>query len=304
MSFTWIFAIIAGVIIIFLAIYGVSKIIDTGKNIKYTEAAAEIIALLNPFESGLSSGKSAELDFKKQAEIYFQCAAFPLPFGKQKLAFSQEDLGKDKTGEAVSFNNYVFADNLKSKKLYVFSKSFNLGIKVTDLLIITDKNYCFKLAPNRIKEDIEKLGLTNIKLDICEENDVNVCFGSYDCDINVIGQCNDMDCEDKYEYGFVFKNNEKLYFVDSLLYGAIVSPLELYECNVKRLMGKTSQLAGVYIDKINIVKDKGCSSDMQGDLNSMIAQANSLNSSSQLVSLYNIGKNINNKNENAICKIY
>ena len=70
MSFNWLFAIIVGAIILFLAIYATSKFIKTSEEVIYTETSAKLIALLDPLETGLASGKSEEISFKKQTRTY------------------------------------------------------------------------------------------------------------------------------------------------------------------------------------------------------------------------------------------
>ncbi len=309
MSFNTMFAIIAGIIIIFLAIYGVTKLMSSGKQTRYTETGAQVVALLDPFQAGLNSGSYSKLNFKKQSQIYFDCSVYPLPFGKQTLAFSQEDIGIPEKGNAISFRDkYVFAaSKVEGKELHVFSKSFDLGFKVADLLFISSEKYCFKMTPNRIKDELVKLNIENIKFDNCDETMKEVCFsGSISCDINIYGSCNSENCIDDYETGFVLKGNDKLYYAGNLVYGAIFSDSKIYECNVKRLMKRASELSYVYIDKINVVEAKGCGSAMSADFIAIANAANAIATSSvyQLDDLYEMAKESNKKNELAICKIY
>ena len=56
MSFNWIFALIVGGFILFLAIYGAGKFIKTSETTLYTETASKLTALLDPLETGLASG--------------------------------------------------------------------------------------------------------------------------------------------------------------------------------------------------------------------------------------------------------
>jgi len=66
MSFNWIFAIIAGGFILFLAIFAAGQFIRTGEQTIYTETAASLISLFDPLETGLASGKAHEIGFKKR----------------------------------------------------------------------------------------------------------------------------------------------------------------------------------------------------------------------------------------------
>ena len=66
MSFNWIFAIIVGGFILFIAIYGAGKLIRTSEQSVYTETAASLVSLFDPLETGLASGKASEISFNKK----------------------------------------------------------------------------------------------------------------------------------------------------------------------------------------------------------------------------------------------
>ena len=94
-SFNWIFAFIAGTIILFLAIYATTQYIQTSEKTIYTETAAQLISLFDPLETGLASGKSDEINFKKQSRIYLDCSYLNNhPFGQQTIAFSEKTFGE------------------------------------------------------------------------------------------------------------------------------------------------------------------------------------------------------------------
>ena len=57
-SFAWLFAIIVGMVILFLAIYASTKIIKTEQIALDVETAKEIGVLLNPLETGFETGKT------------------------------------------------------------------------------------------------------------------------------------------------------------------------------------------------------------------------------------------------------
>ena len=69
MSFNWIFAILAGGFILFLAIFSAGKFIRTSEQTLYTETAASLISLFDPLETGLASGKSSSIRFKKDSGL-------------------------------------------------------------------------------------------------------------------------------------------------------------------------------------------------------------------------------------------
>ncbi len=293
MSFNWIFALIAGTIILFLAIYATTQYIQTSEKTIYTETAAQLISLFDPLETGLASGKSDEINFKKQSRIYLDCSYLNNhPFGEQTIAFSEKTFGDKfgEKGEEVSIKNkYVFAENIvEGKKMSIFSKPFEMGFKVADIIVINSEVYCFYKASNEIKDEIEGLGIKNIQFsdDLNNCTGTSVCFIGSGCDINVLNNK-------------VVKGSEELYYTDSLLYAAIFSSPENYECNIKRLRNKFNELSLVYIDKIKIIENKGCSSNTEAKLRIMMDSAKALKSSENIISLANQADVINSINLNA-----
>jgi hypothetical protein len=304
MSFSWIFAIIVGGFILFLAIFSANKFIDTGQQQVFTESAAELSALLDPFETGLASGKYSKIKFPREVRTFYECNDRG-GFGEEKISFSERSgLGKEwpRPGGEISINNkYVFAESVvQGKELNVFSTPFNMPFKIADLIIISSENYCFKgNYPNRIEDDIKNAGVNNIEFDDC--SGIDVCFGSNsDCDIKVRKGIGDLD----YSYGTIEKDGKIVEFIDSLLYAAIVSSPEIYECNVNRLMKKFDHLAGIYIDKIKVVSVNGCNSNIESDLRVMQSDVRNDFDLSKLINIADAANKIDSKNRAANCKIY
>ena len=306
MSFNWIFAIIAGAVILLLAVYGASRIIDTGKDVIHTESAARLIALLDSAEAGIASGSSDMIEFKVDTRTQYTCSDEGV-FWKQTVAFSQETFGKlDEPKNAVPVvNKYVFSENNLNGNIYIFSKPFFMPFKVADLIFISSEDYCFAGAPRDIEKNVEGLG--NVEaIDLLDENDcegIKVCFlgrTSYpfdSCDINVRALDNNL-----FEKGYIEKGSDQVYYVDSLLYGAIFSSPEIYECNVKRLMKKLNVLAEVYLQKISVIH---CGETMRGNLIDLVMKAEVLDSSGSLVALSLSADKIESKNRYAGgCNLY
>jgi hypothetical protein len=259
MSFNWIFAIIAGGFILFLAIYGAGKFIQTSEQATYTETAASLSSLFDPLETGLASGKAHVINFKKNSKIFFDCnARINPPFGKQYISFSEQTLG-DKYGEEggkVSIiNKYLFADDVvEGKSIYVFSKPFFMPFKVADMTMVISgsEKYCFYDAPEKVREDLESLNLKSIifmnATNKCEG--IDICFNRNNCDI-VVDEANKRVKSN-------INGGEKMYYTGDMIYAAIFSHPYIYECNVKRLKNKFNEVAKIYIEKINIMERQGC----------------------------------------------
>ena len=125
MGFNWIFALIVGAFILFIAIYGAFKFTDIFTTSTNTQTASQLIGLLDPLETGLSSGESKQLNFRKESRIHLSCDEISnKPFGRQFIAFSEKSLGNkfNEPGERVAIKTkYVFAENL------IQGKSFSLN---------------------------------------------------------------------------------------------------------------------------------------------------------------------------------
>lgn len=303
-SFKWIFAIIVGAFILFLAIYMSIKISKVEQYQLGTETAKEIEVLLNPLETSFESAVSTSITLPQETRLYLACDETGF-FGKQLLQVSQKSFGKwpAPSAEITSYNKYIFSKDIEQgKKFYVFSKPFKFPFKVADLIYLTSasENYCFVYAPEEIEEEISDLKQNNPDLNLhvenCEnsENFIQVCFKG-NCDIEV-----DYDSTKSVE-----KKGETVYFeTDALMYAAIFSDKEIYECQVKRLMKRLDSLIELYYEKEDILKEKGCTQDLRYDLMSLENEANSLQSSEDLFYMMNIVENIENKNSGAECPLW
>jgi hypothetical protein len=308
--FEWIFAIIVGGAIILLAIYGVTRIISGSEKFQGKETAEKIKSYLDPFETGLSVGESAEINFRKESRIYFEECSYleNSPWGVQTIAYSEKIFGdrfSEKGEPGYIKNKYVFAnEEVTGKDIYIFSKPFSLGYKVADLIMIDSLDYCFYQAPNEIKDELD---LNIVKINFSEN--INECDGKivcFDinnpkCDITVFGECFN-DCESSYSYGKVIKKSAsgktiEMGYIDNLWIGAIFSSPYIYECNVKRLMNKFIELGNVYTRKINIIQLKGCDSEVESKLGASMNLAKQLDDSKSLGLLYETVNNVRIINE-------
>ena len=296
-SFAWLFAIIVGIFILFLAIYMAIKIIDVGDKTSDLEMGKEIEILLNPLETSFQSGVKTSFTMPKETRIYNECNNQG-EFGRQLIRISQKSLNKwTKTEEKVGFSNkYIFSkDYEQGKKFYVFSKPFEFPFKVGDLIYISsaEEKYCFVNPMENIKQEIKTLGQENLLIDNCSEKSIKVCFNNeMDCDILV-----------NYEQGYVEKNTGKIYFEgDALMYAGIFAEKELYECQLNRLMKRTSNLALLYQDKASFISKVGCNSNLK--LSELSSVAEDLTSSANLASINYIVEDIKDKNENAECRLW
>ena len=299
-SFTWIFAVIIGAIILVLAIYAATKIISTGETQTTTATAKEIGVLLNPLETSFQEEVTTSLSITRETRIYNGCDNFG-EFGNQKIKTSQKSFGKwSKPGVEIEFQNkYIFSDGYEEGKIfYVFSKPFDFPFKTADLIYLTSsqKKYCFFNAPAGIKEETEKLKQENLLIDCSgNENVIKVCFDpgtDFGCNVTV-----------RYNSGYVEKNKIRLYFeTDALMYGAIFSDKEIYECQVKRLMQRAESLGSIYNKKANLLSQKDCNSNI--DFSSFLAALRNYDDSFDLDVLIPIVNSMKQDNEISSCRLW
>jgi len=303
-SFAWIFAIIVGAFILFLAIYASVKIINLGETGIDAKTGKEIGILLNPLETGFESVKATSLSFPVETRIYDKCNNEGY-FGRQIIQVSQKSFGKwtsaNIDGEIkVGFSNkYIFSEiPAEGKKFYLFSKPFYFPFKVADLIYISSskKEYCFIDAPEEIKNEVLGINQENLLVENCSDLSVKICFdGGLDCDVNV-----------NYGGEYVEKKGEEVFFKgDALMYAAIFSDKNLYECQLKRLMKRIRQLASLYKDKAIFISRAGCHSNLNADLIALINLADNLESSEALEQVNYIVEEIKEKNDdNWECKLW
>ena len=267
-GFVWIFAIIIGAVIIFLAIFAVTSIISTERLTQDTETGKQIGILLNPIETNLEEAKTAKITFAKETRIYNGCESFGT-FGKQKISVaSKSDIGNswEDLGIPSSFNNkYLFSENItEGKNVIVLSKHFEMPFKVANLVYMwsSEDSYCFVDPPSEIKKEIgdlnQKTLVINDSVGDCPSESKKVCFNSL-CDISVYFLVSHLKGEvEKTDSS----GNPVHYEGLPLLYGAIFSDPGIYGCQVERLLKRTAELSDIYLNKTSYLEKKGCSSNL------------------------------------------
>jgi len=314
-NFAWLFAIIAGAVILFLAIYIAVKMVGTERYKLDTVTAKQLSIIFEPLETGLASGKSNIARLRDDTRIYNKC--YSADFGKNRISLAtKSSIGNawSKPGVDIPISNkYIFSNGTEEGRvIYFFSKPFRMPFKVSEIIFLSANSYCFVNAPEEIKNEVSGLNLENIKTENCSGNEIRVCFGAGSCDIRVEGACLDYTCESQYDKGIVVKDNDKLYYdgfasdseVDrSLMYAAIFSDKQIYECNIKRLMERLAEQALVYKDEASFLIGK-CSSVTGTSLIQLSGIAKSLTKSQDLTLVKVAAGNADKENSGAECRLW
>lgn len=302
-NFSWLFAIIVGAVILFLAIYIAGRFVRVGKYEIDTKTAKQLEIIFEPMTTGLESGKSNFVNLQEETRIYNDCE-YSGDFGYQEIKMSTKQFGKwERPGAEIEIpNKYIFSNNNEEgKKVYLLSKPFNFPWKVSEIIFLSTESYCFINPPEEIEEEIEDLNLKNVNIGNCTGKDEKVCFGSGDCNILVQGLCTG-NCNSKYDYGIV-KKEEDLFYTGSLIYGAIFSSPEIYNCNLIRLMKRLSKQSSVFRDEAGFLEGR-CNTLNSNSLISMENSAEMLGSSQDLLGIRIIAENLDNENDAAECQLW
>ena len=303
-SFGWLFALIAGAVILFLAIYFSTKLINTQQTTVSAETGKEIGVLLDPLETSFESSQTTSISIPADTRIHNICDSRG-NFGEQTIRLDQKSFGKwINTSVNVGFSNkYIFSGKeMEGQKFYIFSKPFDFPFKIADLFYMTSSNevYCFENAPDDIAAEINDLNQSNLLTDNCNSKEITVCFGSSGCNVSV-----------DYNSGTVEKNGETMYFAGSgedngksLMYAAIFSNKDVYECQLNRLMLRTKEISMLYKDNELITSKKGCDTNLGGDFNDFIDMISVYNSSADIGVIKMKADIIEQKNSARMCWLW
>jgi hypothetical protein len=252
-EYAWIFSLIIGAMIIFLALYAATKIFSTGTYLTDTEIRNSFDIILNPFASlgGIATlSLSKEITLPYETEMNLTCND-----AKEEQMLSLRTLSGKTFGEWTSQysikNKYVFSSQIiKGKKFWTFSKPFMLPWRVDDMIYIVSDNYCFidsNNLPGNIRTELSLINASSISIvpfaSDCG-NAITVCF-SGTCNISV-----------DYNSHFLRKSGQTapIYFLDDAsMYAAIFSDKQIYGCNMKRLLLRASAQSDILIKEANIL---------------------------------------------------
>ncbi|SRR3989339_386414 len=301
-SFAWLFSIIVGAMILFLAIYMVTQFMGPSQQASNIEVAKKVENLLSPLETGFESAVKTKMEFNVETRIENGCD-LKGDFGNQILTVSQkyfEEWSDSKDVNEIKIKNkYIFSERrIEGENFVIFLKPFEFPFKVADLTYVfpLDKWYCFKDAPEKVENEISSLGFENILFDESEcgrhSEIIDVCFEGV-CDITV-------DYDEEEDKGVV--NHDVNFYGTALMYAAIFSDKDTYECQLARLMKRAEILNKIYLDKIELT---GCSENLKPELLSLSGSLRSFSGSENLNSLAGLVESIDEKNEdNRVCSIW
>lgn len=302
-NFVWLFAIVAGSAILFLAVYGAVRSGDASDTLRDTSTARSISILTDPLQAGFADGSFGTLSFRDETRIRVSCLSGGLGTSSIEVQTRSGPNGEWSRGGVPTStpNKYIFSgDVVSSSEFTVFSKPFSFPYEISDLIFLIPEEYCFISPPSYVGDELSRLSMPFVSVgSSCNNSDaVHVCFGGGSvCDMVV--SCSDSRCSS----GSVDRGGVQLSFVGSLLYGAIFSSEDNYRCNVDRLTTRGSLIAREFMDKVDLLNARDCTSGVKADL---FLWSNLLSnvSVSSLSGLVSAAETLDQRNSQTRCRVW
>lgn len=327
-SFVWIFAVIVGAFVIFLAVFTVYRIIDQERTRIDTVRGKEIGTLLTPAETNLEDSRLVSLIVPRAqpTRLFNDCvppdSSAGNPFGTQKIsALVKSSIGGDWQqfpGVQSSFHNkYLFAknDSEAEEEFFVLSKPFIFPFKVADVIVLWSdtQKYCFIDTNAELKDELARLRVQekNVALedsiDNCVFDSIKVCFDFDASECGVVVRVGQNEVNHKNLGSVFFPESTDVNNKYALLLAAIFSDPDKYECQMMRIGARATSLAETYIAKSNyLTSTSNCNSAplLPASLNNYITTAENIGSSVDLVQLKDEAEELKARNAPLNCRLF
>lgn len=322
LEFGWIFAIIVGAVILFLAFYFIGTTLFQTDIFKGYAVEHSFDIILNPFSyfGGLGASAAKNIDLGSKANLSFSCSVQG-DFGYNSIQES------DKVQPRLIYDKYVIAPKyIQGRRFQVISKPFVMPWRIVDLIYIipVDKRYCFVKLPE-IEEDFgegregtgmnisvfEFISGTGTSILDCSPGSVTICnntvSGSSTCDITI------------YSDRVIKKNypSQAMYYIkdldgsNALMYAAIFSDPEIYNCTLKRIVKRLNYQVDIYDTKVMALNTRQCSISINSaNLNGLKQKANTILESTgqipltKLNDLKSVAQTLDNLNTQSSCSLF
>jgi hypothetical protein len=304
---------VAGLAFLIMAIYAASSFKDIKTYESNPEIAKQISVFIDPLQAGFATSSKGEIDFNQEVKLRNVCDDNNY-FGSNRLSIAT--MGKNEEysdyGSTITVNDkYIFSnDIIIDNSVYTLSKTFSYPYEVSDFIILipSSQEYCLEDVPEDISDNLDLLGIDNLYFSNCsnDENMVQICTSPQNCDIIITGYCTSFECTSKYNFGTVKKGSDTYYYTNDLIYSAIFSDIDNYNCNTRRLINRNSLLAEMYLDKINLLNSRGCTNYLAEDLLIWKNYMSSLSSDDivNMLDYYQKSIDLNNQNSDSGCKLW
>jgi len=257
-TFSWIFAIIAGTLIFLFFVGFAADNMDLFGKLTAIRVSEEMNSAFTGLKTGLVS---TSLSFNKEVKLQFKCIGEK----KEKLIVGWRS-GKN------LYDNLVFSpEELNGNEFLLMTKSWNVPYKVDNFIFISDKrNYCLIKTPyelkNKLPSDFESL----LKYESC--NGKTITFSQDENNCSSFFTINYEYDSVNNLYGSICLGDGKplLFYGDAMIYAAIFG--DQFDCLYPLIEEKFKIMRDVYLNKI---VDISCSN--KGGLQNAITNMDTIN---------------------------
>jgi len=232
-QFAWIFSIIVGAVVLFLAFFFVTQYSkQVERPTKQITIASGINILLEPFSAigSLAEIRAEPIELPAGIYVEFNCNAVK---DYSEIKAREKGHRRFDLTEKV-YDKYIFAKTIETKarsKFFAFSLPIKIPFYVATATVIVADDYCLASLPNNdYKESLQEV---------------------YD------------SIEDKVDIELDFSCSENLLegkqYIDGLILAAVFSEDDVYNCNLERILSRAIRIAGIYKEKAMLMQQKGCS---------------------------------------------
>lgn len=298
-SFSWFFSLIVGTLILILAIYGVSTFVSQERTVSDSETAQALSGLLSPLQTSVeTSFRPNPIVFPQPTEITLGCTQDASSV--QTRALSQ--IGRNtapgyaqETAGIALFGNTTLTGTV----LHSLVVPFALPFKISDLVVVWTQPLCFVRAPEDV---IATFGSDNQSVQVVEQQSTCtkgsriICFDdTRGCDVSVDAYLRRVTIEGK-----------SLYYEGALLYGALVTPPALYECQIGLLMHQGAELADLYGEASALIgaRGEGCGTGVGASTTTYGALLRTTNSSKQLANVAEQATLLEQEERASVCSLW
>lgn len=254
MSFAWMFALIVGAVILFIAIFFAFSLIRSGEKEMDVRTVQAIINSIEELQTTGQQGIVNQIELMSESRIYFRCEDFG-DFGINRISLAQKSEFSGEWTQSSGFmpatnNQYIFAESeIQGKTIYTFTLPFDMPFKVADIIILHTEEYCFVNPPDEIRRTIYGLSQGAIRsfyiesdIQNCKNESKKVCFSrNSECDVIVTN----FDCQE----GLCSANVDGTPTIGNLIYARIFSSSDIFLCGQKRMMMRLEKLTEMYTQK-------------------------------------------------------
>ncbi len=298
-SFSWLFSLIVGALILILAIYGVSTFVGQERTISDSETAQALSGLLSPLQTSVeTSFRPNPIIFPQPTEITLECTRDASSVQTRALSSigrnSVPGYAQETAGVAVFGNTTLTGTTVHSLVV-----PFLFPYKISDLVIVWTQPLCLVSAPEAV---LDTFGSDNHSVQAvqqvrgCRKGTRIICFDqTQGCDVAV----------DSY-LRRVTTGGKSLYYEGALLYGALVASPQVYECQIGVLMHRGAALADLYAGASALIgaHGEGCSTAVGTSVVQYGRSLRSTNSSKQLAGLAEQAEILGTDERSSICSLW